>query len=225
MPINYYQVYKTLASEDVLMEHDNLVYEDDNCKISYDFWAEGGNFGFRFFNKSDKNIYIDLEKTFLIRNGIANNYYKGRSYTEASGIGLVATYTTSREEESVICVPYNSSKIIYEYSINEDLIRDCYLLKYPSRKQVSKLYYSKDDSPLVFSNRIAYRLDGEEPVQTFENEFYISEVSNVPESEMFISDFLRFCEQESMIMKQYFKTTSPDMFYIKYSKGDDQWKH
>ena len=225
MPKNYYQVYKAHAGEGISIGEHELVYEDDHCKVSYDFWSEGGEFGFRFYNKTDNNIYVDLERSFFIRNGAAKNYYKGRTFTNATSFGLVTSSTVSYEEERVVCVPSHSYKFIQEYQINEDLIRDCYLLKYPTRRQVSKIFYSQDDSPLVFSNRIAYRIDGSDSLNTFENAFYLAEVSNIPEGEMFYSRYASFCEEESMIMSSYFKMSAPNMFYIKYVGGADNWSH
>jgi len=56
----------------------------------------------------------------------------------------------------------------------------------------------KDDSPFVFSNRITYRVgDSVEPVQ-FENEFYVSEITNYPEKEIMDYDYDEFCGEKGM---------------------------
>ena len=51
--------------EDISIKDDRLVYEDANCKISYNFWCEGGYSGFEFHNKTDQMIKIDLSECFL----------------------------------------------------------------------------------------------------------------------------------------------------------------
>ena len=80
----------------------------------------------------------------------------------------------------IVTIPSGTLKFISEYNINESLYRDCDLLRYPKRSQVRTLQFMKDDSPYVFSNRIAYRVgESAEPVQ-FENEFYVSEITNYP---------------------------------------------
>lgn len=33
-----------------------MVYEDDNCTITYNFWKENGEIGFVFTNKTSENL-------------------------------------------------------------------------------------------------------------------------------------------------------------------------
>ncbi len=78
----YIQVYKASPSTDLVKDSTGIIYfENENCKITYNLWATGGNAGFYFYNKSDKNIFINLQECFFVINGIANNYYKNRVYT------------------------------------------------------------------------------------------------------------------------------------------------
>ena len=75
----FYQVL-TAESKSVETQQTNMVYEDENCKITYNLWAPHGNAGFIFYNKTDKNIIIDLKECFFVFNGYANDYYLNRSY-------------------------------------------------------------------------------------------------------------------------------------------------
>lgn len=258
---SFYQVYKATPSDKLINKDNLLVYEDNNCEVSYNLWDEGGNIGFRFFNKTDKNIYLNLKESFFILNGIAYDYFKDRVFTNStssgaatsraatasksvtginyldllqtnriqatSSVGLITSsgYSISYNEEKVICIPSNTSKFIAEYNINETLFRDCDLFKYPTRKQIKSKSFTKSESPIVFSNRIAYTIEQSDRLIKFENEFYVTEISNYPESEMLESKYDEFCGQKSAIMKKYFKNVSPDKFYIKYTKGPDSWKH
>lgn len=258
---SFYQVYKAVPTDKSIKIDNYLIYEDDNCKISYDFWGEGGNIGFYIYNKTVENIYLDLEQSFFVLNGIAYDYYKNRVYTHSTSSGATSSKATtasksvtgfnyldlpqtnriqasnsigvmtssgfsiSYNEEKVICIPSKTSKIISEYNINESLFRDCDLFKYPTKKQIKSKMFSKEQSPLVFSNRIAYSIGQTDNLIKFENEFYVTEISNYPESEMFESKYDEYCGQKSMTMTKYFKNVSADKFYIKYSKGQDTWKH
>lgn len=258
---SFYQVYKAVPTDKSIKIDNYLIYEDDNCKISYDFWGEGGNIGFYIYNKTVENIYLDLEQSFFVLNGIAYDYYKNRVYTHSTSSGATSSKATtasksvtgfnyldlpqtnriqasnsigvmtssgfsiSYNEEKVICIPSKTSKIISEYNINESLFRDCDLFKYPTKKQIKSKMFSKEQSPLVFSNRIAYSIGQTDNLIKFENEFYVTEISNYPESEMFESKYDEYCGQKSMTMTKYFKNVSADKFYIKYSKGQDIWKH
>jgi hypothetical protein len=89
---SYYQVYKSAHSDKIKLEESNLVYEDDNCKVLYNLWTEGGDIGFKFYNKTDKNIYLNLEESFFVFNGYANNYFKNRVYTNSSNSGSTVSY-------------------------------------------------------------------------------------------------------------------------------------
>lgn len=83
----YYQVYKTETTGNLIKKEKTITYEDENCRISYDLWEKGGDIGFYFFNKTDKNIYLNLEECFFILNGVAFNYYKNRIYTFSQNTG------------------------------------------------------------------------------------------------------------------------------------------
>jgi hypothetical protein len=250
---SFYQVYKATPSDKMVTKDNLLTYEDENCKVSYNLWNEGGNIGFRFYNKTDKNIYLNLGESFFILNGTAYDYYKSRVFTNSTSSGattsraasaskavnginyldLIQTnriqatssvgfmtssgYAISYNEEMVICIPSKTSKVIAEYNINETQYRDCDLIKYPTKKQIKSKFFTKAESPLVFSNRIAYTVDQSDKIIKFENEFHVTEISNYPESEMFEFKYDEFCGQRSMTKTKYFKFDSPDKFYIKYS--------
>lgn len=258
---SFYQVYKAVPTDKSIRTDSYLMYEDDNCKISYDFWGEGGNIGFYFYNKTNENIYLNLEESFFVLNGIANNYFKNRVYTHSAGSGTTSSkgktasksvsgvnyldllqtnriqasnsvgvmtstgFSISYNEEKVICIPPKASKIITEYNINESIYRDCELFKYPTKRLIKSKYFTKSESPFVFSNRITYTVGKSDKLIKFENEFYISEITNYPEGEMFESKYDEYCGQKNTTKTKYFKNVTPDKFYIKYTKGIDTWEH
>jgi len=258
---SFYQVYKTTSTDKLKTEENLLVYEDENCKISYNLWDNGGNMGFKFYNKTDKNIFLNLEESFFILNGTAYDYYKNRIFTNSNnsaaaysksatatisntGInylnllqtnssqltnssGLITStgYSVSYNENKVIFIPSKTSKIITEYSITEILYRDCALYKYPTKRQIKSKVFSKSESPIVFSNRIAYTFDQLDELIKFENEFFVTEISNYPENEITVLRSDEYCGQKKVQKSKYFKNVSPDKFYIKYKKENDSWNH
>ena len=64
----FYQVL-TAESQSVETQQTDMVYEDENCKITYNLWASHGNAGFIFYNKTDKNIIVNLQGSGFIFNG------------------------------------------------------------------------------------------------------------------------------------------------------------
>ena len=94
---HYCQLYE--VDTDVEKKENALVYSDENCDIIYNLWANSGSMDFIFTNKTDKDIFIDLTRSFFIQNGIAYDYYSDKEYTstvtigEASTSELMASYT------------------------------------------------------------------------------------------------------------------------------------
>lgn len=260
-PVNYFQVYKATPSEKITLKENFLVYEDDNCKVSYNLWDDGGNIGFRLYNKTEQNIYLNLEESYFILNGISYDYFQNRIFTNSTNtgaavssgvtasksmtginylnltqtnrisatnsVGAIATsgYSVSYNENKIVCIPSKTSKVITEYSINKSLFRDCDLFKYPSQKQIKTKNFKKSESPFIFSNRISYIVGQSGSPVKFENEFYITEITNYPESDIIETKYDEYCGQKSMVETKYFKNISPDKFYIRYMKGLDTWKH
>lgn len=86
-PSTYFQVFKATAQEKIEVTEDQMIYEDKSCKVLYNLWLEGGDIGFQFYNKTNENIYLNLEESFFIKNGIAYNYYKNRVYSNSVSVG------------------------------------------------------------------------------------------------------------------------------------------
>lgn len=256
---SFYQVYDVKPINESITKSDLLFFEDENCKLTYNLWTNGGNIGFNFYNKTDSKIYVKLNESYFILNGFAYDYFKNRTFTTSestsastskTSTGSVAVtgvniynnvqtnqvkssssanlsssvgYAVSIKEDSIVCIPAKTTKRISEYSINDALIRNCDLFKYPRTKEIKTVSYSENESPIVFSNRIAYEINGNFKVVT--NEFYVSGITNYPESEFFEYEYEEFCGQKSSYHTEYYRYYDTDKFYIKYSKGTDYWKH
>ena len=79
---NYYQVYD-IQSSDVSMKEGVYAFDNADCRITYNMWSEGGNVSFMVQNKTEKNLYIAMPKSFFILNGVANDYYSETTYSRA----------------------------------------------------------------------------------------------------------------------------------------------
>lgn len=236
--VNYYQLSKVTPVESMASDSDFLVYEDDNCKISYNFWYTIGGTGFRFYNKTDQNIYIDKEQCFFVINGRALNYYKSRSYTESeksvasvsnpySAVKTINSInnTVTALEEKIICIPPNTFKAIEEYYLLEEPLRNCDLVRYPRRDMPSVKDYSEENSPIVFKNIITYKVGSTANYQQIENNFYISEIGNYQENDLMKFEFKEYCGEKSNYTHKVFKASSPDIFYLKYVKSSESYVH
>jgi len=155
-----------------------------------------------------------------IYNNVQTNQVKSST---AAIFGSSVGYAVSIKEDSIISIPPKTTKRISEYSINNALIRNCDLLKYPKRKEIVTKSYTAEISPIVFSNRITYEIDGDSKL--IENKFFVSDITNYPETEFLESRDDEYCGQRVLFDTEFYKFYNIDKFYIKYNKGTDYWKH
>ena len=168
----YYEYIQLLTTKPVdqnvpiAQVNGGLLYEDDNCTIFYNFWENGGNIGFKFYNKTDKIIDIDLSRSFFVKNGVAYDYYQDR----------VAVTATSTYGSSILSIPPKSSRFVQSFSIVSSEIVDCDLKYYPEKS--AKINYTKENSPIIFANYISFRVGENSFLRSIKNEFYVSEITN-----------------------------------------------
>jgi hypothetical protein len=252
----FYQLYQITPTSVMTSNDDAIVFEDANCKVSYNLWSEGGNASFQLYNKTDSNIYLNMEESFFIINGMAYDYYGDRVVTNSKSTGTrvsqssssinIQTKTKSNNssetnttvqyggienistsgravsynERKIIIVPAKASKNIAGFTMANNLYRDCDLLRFPNKRQYRT--FSTYDAPFVFRNRISYTLGQQQKPTGFENEFAVTEIANLPSSEMMVYRYDEFCRQRSDYTKKVFKETPANAFYIKYHKDLDK---
>ena len=90
----YYQVYQ-LESSDVQQKGNVLFFENDDCTITYNLWANGGDLSFLMHNKTSENMFVVMPQSFFILNGIANNYYSETTYGRT--VTGIAALSASRQ--------------------------------------------------------------------------------------------------------------------------------
>ena len=245
----YYQVCKT-NSTTVQQKGEVLSHEDARCRIDYNLWAEHGDAGFVFFNKTDEVIYLLLDESFYVLNGVAYDYFQNRTFTDASStvtstgsglgfagygrFGVVSAYSrsitsgkssaVSITEAKVMAIPPGTSKRMSEFDISQAAYRDCDLLRYPSARKIKTKSFDVANSPLQFYNSITYRVGSGEK-KTVKNDFYVSEITNYPDKEMFKTVSKEFCGEKDYNKMRVFKEMNADKFYIKYVKDQNGWKH
>lgn len=88
----FYQICK-VESELPTSVSGGYEWKGSDCDISYDFWADGGAVRFTVTNNTDKFIYVDLSKSFFIRNGVAYDYFLNR--TTSAGASVASTQSAS----------------------------------------------------------------------------------------------------------------------------------
>lgn len=85
----FYQVY-TLDSKELQMQDNAMQYKNADCRVTYNFWSNGGIVAFAVENLTDKDIFVNMNESFLVVNGFAHNYFEDKTYTygNASSVAL-----------------------------------------------------------------------------------------------------------------------------------------
>lgn len=245
----YYQVYKT-ESETVKPNGNTIAFEDANCTISYNLWAENGNAGFSFYNKTDEVVYLLLDQSFYVINGNAYDYYQNRVFisssnsttvtSQTSGVSLLGRLSLTSlssstvasnhsngvetHEAKIIAIPPKSTKTVSEFNINQTIFRDCDLLRFPTAKQESNKLFSKENSPLKFYNSISYKIG--EKVNKVKNDFYVSAIKNISSKDAYKYEKNAFCNQKGGGTISVFTDSAPNKFYLTYTKTQaDTWRY
>lgn len=103
---NYYQICE--ISSDLDKTSDGAYeYKVGDCKINYDFWSDNGQITFSVTNNSNEMMYIDLTKSFLIKNGIAFDYFLNRSNTSSAAMSYSNTTASSASVYGYLYSPFD----------------------------------------------------------------------------------------------------------------------
>jgi len=84
----FYQFYKVNSISESSKNNNPLVFEDDNCRVFYDFWGSQGGVGFMIYNKTDENIYVNKKESFFIENGMAYDYFQNRTFANSKSTSV-----------------------------------------------------------------------------------------------------------------------------------------
>ena len=106
-PIPYYQIQEFKKTQAVITLPEN-VFKNNDIVIEYDFWTRKGFSDFKITNTSDSLIYLDLELTHFVMNGLASPYYTNQVQMESSA------YVSSRINSRIY--GYSSNGVKYETS-------------------------------------------------------------------------------------------------------------
>ncbi|MBR4137955.1 MAG: hypothetical protein IKU05_06035 [Bacteroidales bacterium] len=234
-------------TENIKIEGNALKYEDDNCVILYNFWGENGDIGFVIYNKNDENLYLHLDECFFVENGFAYDYYQNRIYTNNSTSNSSSaiyipinnyfavsgsdsksvTNSVSVVEKSIISVPSQDSKKISEFTIIKQVYRDCDIFLYPRKNENNTLYFTEENSPYIFGNKLAYSIGDTDTINRIKNIFYVSKISNYSIEEITKLVEKEHCGKKLGVKERVLIESGPDQFYIKYNWDtyNDNLKH
>ena len=217
----YVQILETRQYENapqLCQERDGaLVFQNEDCEVTYNLWSKGGDMSFDVYNRTGKILYVDLAKSFLIENGVACDYDWPNKSLAGSGTNVVAGQFEADKEEPALRsktsmmqqykVPVQETTVVYnQYSREQKLVA----VPPHSHKRVfshriaSTPYLSCDlprypeetasvafdsvTTPFSIANYVTYFLDGNTREEVVVNRFYVSAIKNY--SEPSVVDFI-----------------------------------
>ncbi len=212
----FYQI-GAISSDLPTANNGGYKYVDDVCEILYDFWADGGAVKFSVFNKTDEIMYIDMSQSYLIKNGIAHDYFRN-SVSEIASLGGSVSFA----EKMIVGIPPKSAKVFNEFSIMENRFESCDLYESPSMGEEETCPFTMDNTPMYFTNYISYALGEKSAHAVIKNSFYVCEVKN-QHHDMVVGLREIGCPTDMYKTNKYvFIQSSPKSFYIKYTPREQK---
>lgn len=229
-----YQVYT--VKSDLKQGNGSLKYENEDCILHYNLWAEGGNPGFVMENKTDSDIFVLMDRSFYIHNGIAYNYYNNREITK----GYASTYHESINIDGKVIYPYYSifspidatKKVGYSTNhVSSITVKEEPVICIPphSAKYIPVYYRISDEtlyqdgetkienSPYIFRNRISYSLNDDDYIKHIENKFWVSDIEDIkPNPQKTVNSVKENKDKNNRASVNKILSESPNKFYIEY---------
>lgn len=185
--------YSVLNTDDEYVEkvgNGDFLMDSDSLWIAYCFKGEGAPIQITVFNKSNKPLYVDWERSALIIDDVAMTY-AGKKIDYAGDIDLVITndrYATGTFDgmaplpRDISFVPPQSmiSEIPLGLNPNFEKIKKVYAGSHLQGKtgknfKVDKAVFDENNSPLFFRSYLTVYEKPENPM-TFEQSFYMSDL-------------------------------------------------
>ena len=218
----YYQISQTKPVDETIMKSDNndrgYYYEDENCRISYNFWSENGDASFQVTNLTDEVLYIVKDKCFFIKNGVSNDYFQNREWVDPVKPGLTTTHT---KEKNLIGIAPHASKNIGEYVIYTKVWVDCDLNRQPKKNEPQTIAFTLANTPVQFGNFITYKVGDNGAEKAVSNLFYTSRVTNYRKDDIFTTERHDNCPNVSDIKtveEQVLRFAPATGYYVTYVK-------
>lgn len=225
----YIQVFETIGT-DLKTENRAHVFENDTLKITYDFWDAYGSLNFKIFNKLDRPIFVDTDKSFFQFTNRKAMYSQDLKYVSYRGNNIIDTRNEKRlevqsDDKKLIKI---SSKSYYTYSKFKILFISNGLLlsknngnRIPNSEigiQQSVPIHKENIHPssLTFSNNLVFCFSETFREEfTIKNEFYISQVQEM-KAENFNSK--GFDDTGKIVDQPNNLFYSPTRFYLQIDK-------
>ena len=198
-----YQVFTVTPKDDVVVKN-GLVYEDDYCSITYNFWCDKGRMFFQLYNKTNEPMYVDMNNTHLLLNNQTIDYKCVRRADMFGNIEFLG------ENRDIITVQPHTYRVFYEYGLIQNWLD----------VDDKKISYTESNTLFKFANVISFCIGDSITRHNVCNSFYVSLLESpsardfknisVANKDFFSSKYENNKDEKDNLYKHY----SPNKFYI-----------
>ena len=216
---------------------ENTGDKDIFIDMSQSFFIKNGAAYDYFKNRSyDTRVYESIELGISASSTYINSYgYWPNRYISHLGKTVKSTVSSKSgastgvtiQEPKYVCVPAHAYKAISVYNIYPLFISTCEKSKDFPRNVATLGTYNKDDSPLKFTNRIAYSFEeGGKIAERIDNNFWLSSVKNYSRKAAIERRSEKVGCTSVIKRKDYFKIGGPNQFYVSFNGSSEtpSWK-
>lgn len=157
---SYIQIAQTLPEKPETFQVDKrgqYYYQDENCKIVFDLWGDGGISKFVVYNLSDEALVLCSTECLITRNGLTNNMF------------------TQVPNEAIAPHAYRSFSGL---NLGFKRFLDCDFSIFPAHNNPSTWSFDQSSSPENYRFYINYRKSVSGEKRGLDFAFYISRVTN-----------------------------------------------
>lgn len=193
-----FQVMET-ESTDATFKDGKYLSENNDIELSYDFWNNAPNMYFSIFNKTDKPLYVDFDRSHLILNGQSFDYYQDLEevssistskkvsnyygYGHASSSAYQSQNTKIFKRKRIIEIPPKSF-ITFRDNVNLTYSFDNCEAANVKKGAPYIASFEENNSPFKFRNYISYCRNADmQNIEVLENSFWMSKLSIVSEND------------------------------------------
>ena len=164
----------------------------------------------------DNNVGYNSSRT----NGNYSSSSKivGNSASNSQSLGHSKGTAVTYNEDSIVKVPSKTSKVIVEFNVTQNYIQNCEIDLTPNSSKIKRATFTKENSPLVFSNRISYQLlNQENSKKEIENQFFVNRLSNYGPQYFFSLESPANCGVKTLQQQKVFRYAKPNSFFIEFT--------
>lgn len=214
----YYQVYNVTPTSSMQTVGTKMLAEDEHAACWYDLWGKGGSSAIDFQNKTNETMIVFLNRSLFWLNDYEYTLYDvDRAQTDSAWMAKHPYY---------VVVPPMCTAPLDGFVIHDAYYYDPKLSPNEEKGKTSRLSFDREDSPLRFGNSLCYTIGDDTTLHTIGNDFYVSQIENIREDEMFryVHPASADGTVDSSQWMAYCPLATPHNFYVRYDPDETPYR-